>query len=321
MTGSRVGALLVAASALLASGARAAEEVTVVAGVRVAPPACPMAPLSIPAFVDSLRVELASGVRAAGSTLVTLAIEPCDTSTARVHVAVISEPAGPSAGRDVGLEDIAWDARPRALALAVAELVRSAQASAVAPPPEPAVLAPPAPPSGPPPAEERRPGLGGAADGILQLYPARDAVMWGGRLSVTLARGPWGAALYGEAAAGQHGYDVGDVSLQSFGGGVVLGRGFAARRLVLTPALVGALGWTRIQGHADAPDVSARSGSGPTAAVRARVAAQTALGSASSLRAFVEAGWMVRAVAATVDGARAAGASGTTIVVGLGVAL
>jgi hypothetical protein len=320
MTGSRIGALLVAASALLALGARAAEEVTVVAGVRVAPPACPMAPLSIPAFVDSLRVELASGPRAEGSTLVTLAIEPCDTSTARVHVAAITEPAGPSAGRDVGLEDIAWDARPRALALAVAELVRSAQASAVAPPPVVPLPVSPVPPV-PPPAEEGRLGFGVAADGILQIYPARDTILGGGRFSLTLSRGPWNGALYGEAAAGGHSYDVGDVSLQSFGGGAVLGRDFAARRLVLTPALVGALGWTCIQGHADAPDVDARSGSGLTAAVRARLAAQTALAAAVSLRAFVEAGWMARAFDATVEGTRAAGASGPTIVVGLGVAL
>lgn len=317
MTGSRVGALLVAASAVFSSGARAAEEVTVVAGVRVAPPACPMAPLSIPAFVDSLRVELASGARGPGSSLVTLAIEPCDTSTARVRVAVVREPAGASAGRDVGLEDIAWDARPRALALAVAELVRSAEASAAPPSPEPSA-APPAPPVAPVP-EERHLQVGVAADGVLQLYPARDTVLWGGRLAASLSRGPWSAAVYGEGAVGGHSYDVGDVSLQSFGGGLVLGRDVSTRRLVLTPAIVGGLGWARIQGHAATPEVRARSGSGLTAAVRARLAAQTALVPALSLRAFAEAGWMARAFDATVDGTRAAGLSGATIVVGLGL--
>jgi hypothetical protein len=316
MTGSRAGALLVAASALLASGARAAD-IVVDAGVRVEPPACPIAPLSIPAFVDSLRVELASGPRAAGSTLVSLAIEPCDTTTARVHVAVTRGPAGSSMGREVGLEDIAWDARPRALALAVAELVRASASSAEPAPAPPVLPLPPAPPA--PAAEERPIRAGAAAEGILQLYPARDTVLGGGRLSATLSRGSWSGALYGEAAAGGHDYDVGDVSIQSFGGGIVLGRDFSARRLVLAPALVGALGWARIQGHASAADVKAHSGSGLTAAVRARLAVQTALVPALSLRAFVEAGWMARSFDATVDGARAAGLAGATIVVGLGL--
>src|SRR5258706_10881939 len=169
MTASRAGVLV--AASLFASSVSAAE-VTVIVGVRVATPACPIAPLSVPAFVDLLRVELAGRARAPGATLVTLAIEPCDAATARVRVGVTID-ASPAGERDVGLEDIAVDARPRALALAVAELVRAQPASA---PPLPPPAAPP-----PPPPVLPRPTVGFSADALFELLPDRGTRLWGGR--------------------------------------------------------------------------------------------------------------------------------------------
>src|SRR6266851_4010555 len=101
MTAARAGVLAVATTlvALPAPSAHAAD-VTVVAGVRVAPPSCPIAPLDVAAFVDSLRVELASRPSAPGTTLVTLAVEPCDPGTTRVHVAVASDTGQAGAERD-----------------------------------------------------------------------------------------------------------------------------------------------------------------------------------------------------------------------------
>jgi hypothetical protein len=285
------------------------------ASVRVTGPACPIAPLSVPAFVDSLRVELAGRPRAPGTTRVALLIEPCDTATNRVRVDVTNDAGAAGAGRDVDLEDIAVEARPRALALAVAELVRGAEASATPPPP-------PVAPSPPPPAPAPRAYKpGAAADALVAFFPNSGTVLWGGRLSGTVDAGRLSAAVFGEAAAGDHGYPEGDVALQSFGGGLVLGPRFVRGRLTFAPALVGALAWARIQGHASAPGVAMGAGSDLTAALRARVAASAIFVRFVSVRVFLEGGVMVRRFDSTVDGARAAGLSGATFVAGVGLGL
>jgi hypothetical protein len=312
MTASRAGVLVVAAS-LLASEARGAD--AVVEGVRVAAPACPIAPLSVPAFVDSLRVELAGRARAPGTTLVTLAIEPCDTATTRVRVAITNDAGAAEVEREVGLEDIAVDARPRALALAVAELVRGTQGPTAPPAPPPVAAATT------PLTREPASSTSFAADALVSLYPNRDTVLGGARLSASIDRPRWSLAFFGEGALGEHGYDVGDVDLQSFGAGVVAGPRWSSGRFTLSPAVVGALGWARVQGHAGAPGVVAGSGSGLTAALRARLAASSIFVRVVSVRAFLEGGWMARGFDATVDGARAAGVSGATLVVGVGLGL
>ena len=85
--------------------------------------------------------------------------------------------------------------------------------------------------------------------------------------------------------------------------------------------MVGALAWARVQGHASAPDVTMGAGSDVTAALRARVAASAIFVRVLSVRVFVEGGYMVRGFDSTVDGARAAGLSGATIVAGVGLGL
>ena len=212
--------VLIAVVCLGTAPARAAD-VSVVADLRVRGPSCPITPLSVPAFVDSLRVELAGRARQPGTTLVTLSIEPCDAATARVHVAVTSDARATADGRDVALEDIAPDARPRALALAVAELVRGAEA-ALPPPP---VVTPPA--VSPPPTPPHTSSTSVAADALFELFPGRDTALWGGRVSLSLDRPRWSFAFFGEAAVGEHDYDVGEVALRTLGGGASVGPRFA----------------------------------------------------------------------------------------------
>jgi hypothetical protein len=311
MSASRAALLTVVATILAAPPAGAADVTDVVVGVRVAAPSCPIAPLSVPAFVEALRVELAARAPRTGATLVTLAIEPCDTATTHVHVALTSDGVGPVADREVGLEDIALEARPRALALVVAELVRGVPSSSApaAPPPVPA----------PPPTEEAVATTTLAAEALLSLFPNRDTALWGGRLSASRDRARWSLGVFGEGAAGAHGYDVGRVAVQSFGLGVLAGPRWVSGRVTLAPGLVGALAWVRIQGRAGAPDVAADAGSGLTVALRARLAVSVVFVRVASVRAFVEGGWMARGYDATVDGARAAGASGATLALGLGL--
>jgi len=311
MTASRAGAFVVALP-LLALPARAAE-VAVDASVRVATPACPIAPLSIPAFVDTLRVELASGARPAPATLVSLAIDPCDTATTRVHVGV-TDASGPRAARDVGLEDIALEARPRALALAVAELVRGTDAP---PPAAPLPASPPALPRAPAPS--LAPAI--AADALVAYYPSRGTLLGGGRLAVAVAGPRARLALFGEAAFGERDYALGQVDVLSLGGGLVAGRRWPKGRFALEPGLVGALAWSRVSGEAGEAGISARAGSALTAAVRARLAAAALFVRVVEVHAFVEAGWVVRALDANVEGAGAAGLSGASLVLGVGLGL
>ncbi len=211
MIGTRAGGCLVAALVCASPLARAS--LIVVDGVRVVEPTCPIAPVSVSAFVDSLRVELASGARAPGTTIVTLSIEPCDPATTRVRVAVAGDAGRALAPRDVGLEDIVPEARPRALALVVAELVRS---FAPAPPLAPARVEPPPPAPEPPPF-----AIGIAADGLTSLFPGRATALWGGRLSFFVDGPRARLGLFADAVAGERDVDVGRVSLRSLAAGLV----------------------------------------------------------------------------------------------------
>src|SRR6476469_7258428 len=105
--------------------------------IRVFPPACAVAPVSPDDFIDALRVELAGrqphccvvgpgGDAATDAVKVTLSIEPCDPATQQVAVTVDVAAPPRTIQRQVSLADLPPEARPRALALAVAELIRSA---------------------------------------------------------------------------------------------------------------------------------------------------------------------------------------------------
>jgi hypothetical protein len=311
MVASRAGVVLGAALALASAHARAGE-VAVVAGLRVAEPSCPIVPFSVAAFVDVLRVELADRTRAPGTILVALAVEPCDTSTTRVRVSVADDTGSLGPPQDVGLEDIAVEARPRALALAVAELVRSARP--LVPPAAAATVA-----ALPPSLRASPPVVGLAADALVSVFPSRDTTLWGGRVTFSIRRARWWLGVLGEAAAGERQFDVGRVAIQSFGAGLVAGPRWTTGRFTLGAGLAGALGWARIAGQAAAPDVAAGSGAALTAALRAHVDASLSLARGLSVRGLVEGGAMLRGLDATVDGAVDAGLSGATLVVGLGL--
>ena len=136
-------------------------------------------PSPIEAFLGSLEVELAGHVppccvlapppaaNDAGTSglLVALSLDSCDAGASAVDVRVHDGGRGTTAERRVGLGDIPAEARPRALALATAELVHSlAQA-----PPAPPVAAPPTNATGPaatPPATAQARGLGARSAGV-----------------------------------------------------------------------------------------------------------------------------------------------------------
>jgi hypothetical protein len=319
MFGPRAGVLaatLLAAPAGLASSANAADAPHAFAGVRFAAPACPIAPVSVPAFVEALRVELASPAPPEDTTLVALAVEPCDTATTRVQVSATNTANGHGAARDVDLGDVTPDARPRALALAVAELVRGVRA--------PAVVAPPAPVLPPPTvvtiAEGSSPTLFALdAQAIAALYPSRDTTLWGGRVSVYGVSGRWVHGALGEITTGENSYADGRVELFSVGGGLFTGPRWAWRRATLSPGLVATIAYTQIAGRPASAEVKGTTDASPTIAVRARVAANFLTGRTLSLSALAEGGVVIRKFDSTVNGAQAAGIAGPSVVVGLGI--
>jgi hypothetical protein len=321
--------LLAAAVAL--TGARASAAGT--PPIRVSVPACPSTPFSVEAFLDSLQVELAGHLPpcclldrgppppdgdSSADVRVTLSLDPCDESAASVEVRV-RDPAHPaSLERRVGLSDIPIEARARALALAVAELVHSASV--------PAPAAPPAAPPPPPSAGD----LGGAPgprvpwlflSGILEIetHPGHNLTLWGVRPSLAVARGRWQAALDVEAMAGDPSVALGDVRTRLLAGTLAAGPRWSLGRLIVDLAACGRFGWTWMAGHSDDASAVAGSGSAPFASAAGRlglflpVAAQ-----ASHLRALVEAGTMIRGLDATVNGTTASALTGGYVLFGLG---
>jgi hypothetical protein len=279
--------------------------------VRVIAPDCATPPVSVAAFQESLRVELAE---VSQPLEVRLAVEPCHPATERIIVSVVDDASGRTIRRDVGLEDVAPDARPRALALAVAELVRSMRPPP--PPADPVIRAEPRPPV-PGPARL----LIGAAEGELRSYPDRRTVMFGGRVSLAWARGSWQLAGYLDGGRGESRYAVGTVVVRSLNLGAVIGPRIPAGPAVVTLGLCGELGWTWIAGESQRPTVETGAGSGLTAAIRAQVGVEAPAARWLRLKAAVEGGMTALSVDGYVDGAVAAGTAGPSIVVTLGAAV
>jgi hypothetical protein len=304
------------------------------AAVQVIPPMCPVAPLSLPAFLDSLRVELAGGSTRccdagggepdAATVRVALAVEPCDAAAGRVIVTADQARAGRSIRREIGLEDVAAGARPRALALAVAELVRSIDAPASAPAPAPAAASAPAPPlaiAARPDGGDggARPAIGAAADVELRIYPGRGTALWGGRLSLTAAGTRWQAALGVDAAAGDQHTQIGSVSIKTLALSAGGGPRFDLGNGTLALGLGAEVGWGWIAGAPELEGVRGSTGSGPTAALRALLAFEVRAARSVALRAAIEGGYTVLGVNAFADRTPAGGISGPSVIAAGGV--
>jgi hypothetical protein len=318
----------VAAIALMLAipAARAAEAP---APIRVSVPACPTYPFAVEAFLGSLEVELAGqvppccllaapGTPAATSgggagPLVTMGIEPCGAAATSVSVHLHDPARAMDADRRVELGDIPGEARPRALALAVAEMVHALFA---APPP-------PAPPAAPP-LPEARPGARLPRlflTGVLEVesHPGNNMALLGLGGSAAVARGRWMAALDLQWMVADPLVDLGDVRTQLAAGALTAGPRFSVKRSILDLGATARFGWAWMSGHATGAGVTTGSGSAPVASVGARLGIflPTQAG-VSHLRAMLEGGAMLRGLDATVNGATAASLSGGYLLIGLG---
>jgi hypothetical protein len=315
--------IVIVAIATAAASAAAAEPEVVAApaAVRVVGPECAEPPLSIAGFVEALRVELAgqgprcclTGADAAtadAELLVALTVEPCDPNAGSIAVSVSDPRHPPPVERHVSLADLPAAARPRALALAVAELLRAADQP---PPPEP-----PPPPPPPPPAPES-PRLSAGADALVRAYPMRGTVLLGAQLSLGMAGARWHTALALDGALGQPEVDFGAVRVRMLGGMATAGPRFAVGRAAIDVGAAVSGGWAWVRGEPSVAGVTAGAGDGFVAAVGARVAVQVPASYWLRFHAAGEAGGVVRRLDADVNGAAAAGIAGAYVSVAVGV--
>ena len=315
--GARSILLLLAASALASSSPAGAAD----RPIEVRIPDCPSAPLSLDGFLSSLRVELAGrdppccalASPAAGARdgeaipmRVTLSIEPCDAGTDMIEIHVRDSLRGTTVDRQVVLRDIASDARPRALALLVAEMVRAASQTQ----PPPAAL----PQSS---GSDRVVILSGAFE--FRAHPNRNMTLWGFRPAIEAVRGHWQAAVDLEAARADPSVSLGDVSTDLLSATAEMGPRFHLRHFALDVGACGSLGWVWMGGHTNDPSNVPSSGSAFVASAGTRLAIDLpARPQHPNVRALIEAGAMIHGADATVNGNSAASLTGVYLLAGLG---
>jgi hypothetical protein len=291
--------------------------------IRVFPPECPQTPVSIDDFVDSLRVELAGrqphccvvgpgGDGATDAVKVTLSIDPCEEATLDVGVRVDVAAPERTIERQVSLADLPAEARARALALAVAELMRG-----VAEPPPPVEVVP-APPPVQPPATPRLLLTGNVA-GEVRRHFAHGTTLWGPRLGLALSRGRLQLTLDAGAAASNTQFDLGKVSILFASATLFAGPRFAIGPTIISFGPAGTFGWAWIKGQAGMLGVGEGKGSAPVAMVGGRAALEGPASQTLRLLGTVEAGWTARKVDAEVASQPAAGISGGYLMAAVGV--
>jgi len=316
----RRGIFALVAAVIVPIAARAAD----LPVIRVFPPQCEAAPLSIDEFVDSLRVELVGrqphccvvgpgGDGAADAIRVTLSIEPCDAATQEVEVAVDVTDPPRTIARQVSLADLPPEARPRALALAVAELIRSA---GVAAQPDAAI----APPRDQTPQETpvRRLTVTGSVAGEVRRHFSPDTTFWGPRLGVSLAASRWQVTLDAGVASNQTDVAAGDVNTTVASATLFAGPRFVLGPMVASVGPAGTLGWAWIKGQSSTAAV-AGSGSGLVGTAGARAAAEGPAASVIRLFGYVEGGYTMRWLDARVFGETASGVAGPYLMLAAGV--
>lgn len=324
------------------------------ASVRLVPPACPTPPVDVIAFLALLRIELATdGIASvdaagdgAGASLATIALEvvPCAADAREVLVTIDDAATRKSVRRAVHLGDVVPSGRPRALALAVAELLRASWAELAMPSvPPPTAPVPAALREGvqqraaaagsrgsgsvevrplPPPRPAYRPGryLSGALESRALLASGSGLV--GGRLGSSF---PLGArvrlsldagALYGTATD-----PLGDVEITLVSGraGVALASETESLSAALGPRLE--LGW----GHAEGRpfEVGTRGDSGGAFVATTSLAASLRVRLVDRWWALIEpeVGGVLRGFRARADERAPAGVTGALAGVGVGIAL
>ena len=304
--------------------------------VVVSPPLCRADSFALVPFLDSLRVELAGrglscctlahpgdGTEAAGTLRVRVEIVPCAADADRLQVSARAPVDSLAVEREISLADVARTARPRALALAVAELIRWLEQGVGGTKTPEAVAVqtgPPLPSPTPPPSGVTRPvALSIHVDAEARALPARDTMMWGGRVRFTAHRRPLHADLdVGASYASARG-ELGEVLLRSASVGLGAGPRFATPTLIADLGLRAELGWAWIRGEPASADVRTGNGSSPIASVGLRLSLQAPAQGRIRPSLTLESGGVIRGVRAEVSGQPVAGMTGYYLLAALGM--
>ena len=316
----------------LVEAAPASPETT---SVVVSSPRCEADSFPLVAFLDSLRVELAGrglrcctlaepedGVPTAASLRVT--IEPTVyCATDRVHIAVQGPEGLRLVEREISLADVAEAARPRALALAAAELIRSIgqakpddKKEAIAGSSKSTPL--PTSPS-PAPVVTRAPALSMHFEAEARDMPMRNTVLWGGRVRFTACRRSFHADLDLGANYSDARVELGEIVLHSATMGLGLGPRLVTRTAVIDLGLRAELGWAWMHGKPAFPDVQTGTGSGMISSAGFRVSLQGPIETKIGPGLAFESGAVLRGMKGEVNGQTATGISGYYLLAGVGI--
>jgi len=308
-----------------------------VRSVVVFPPLCKVDAFWLAPFLDCLRVELAGRgldcctlaepdgpAPTTASLQVRIEIDPCTADADRLQV-FAREATGPRrAERQVSLADVPETARPRALALAVAELIRSLGQAL----PDKAPEAIPAPTLGsvaslatPLSADTPQTHLSIHVEAEARGLPTRDTTLWGGRVRLTTHRRLFHADLdlggnYARAQA-----LLGDILVHSASVGLGFGPRFANKTAVLDLGLRAELGWAWLHGETALADVRTGAGSGLISSVGIRASLEVPARMKARPRLSLESGAVVRGVKGEVNGQPVAGMTGYYLLAALGIAV
>jgi hypothetical protein len=302
--------------------------------VVVWPPLCKVDKFPLAAFLDCLRVELAGrGLDCCtladpdgptppiAAVQVHIQIDPCTADADRLQVDAREAASARMSERQVSLSDVPDTARPRALALAVAELIRSLGQG----PPDKAPEAIPIPAQGlvasPPPIGTRPTQLSIHVESEVRSLPTRDTTLWGGRARLTAHRRLFHSDLdLGGNYARAHA-QLGDVLFHAASVGLGFGPRFANGTAVLDLGLHAELGWAWIHGETAFADVRAGAGSGPICSVGLRASLEVPAQMKVRPNLTLEGGAVVRGVKGEVGGESVAGMTGYYLLAALGIAV
>jgi hypothetical protein len=303
--------------------------------VEVSPPACKSGELPMVPFLDSLRVEL-SGRALACCTLVeagkgavqssirvALELDPCVADGDQVRVAVHDQGSGSAIERDVSLADVAPSARPRALALAVAELIRALAQPAPPAPPSPKPLSPQATPEevASPVSAPRGAATSIHLEGELRALPTRDTTLWGGRVRLSAPwRGFHADIDVGVGFASAHD-GLGDVFLRTASMGFGIGPRWATAVAIVDVGPRAEAGWAWILGEPGWSGVRTGAGSEWTACAGLRGAIQVPAAMALRPSLGVEGGFVLHGVKGESNNQPVMGMTGYYLLAALGLAV
>jgi hypothetical protein len=323
-------AVFIAVAGIACPGWAAVERAPAARVVEVTPPVCGSGSFQAVAFLDSLRVELAGrglacctlaepgGEGDTGALRVTLELVPCAADAEQILASARDPSDGRVVAREISFSDVAETARPRALALAVAELIRTLGHPPEKPtPPPPAAVVSSTPP--PPPSPTRAARLSLALEGEARVLPTRSTTVWGARARIMV---PW-RGLHADLDVGggyaSAGSDLGDVALRTASLGVGFGPRLTTRAAVIDFGLHAELGWAWIRGDPVSADVHSGSGSGVTSSVGLRVAA--ALPAAFKIRPCLalEGGGVLQGAQGRSSGQTVVGMTGYYLLAALGI--